>query len=76
MHHYLCLAGADACCPCMYCQVLCIEYPLAPEHRFPAALVETAAAYTWLTQQLQGKHSTVVGGELGAFAAVASKEMS
>lgn len=40
-------------------QVLSVEYPLAPEHQFPAAVVDTAAAYAWLRQQLQQQGSSV-----------------
>jgi hypothetical protein len=41
-------------------QVLSVEYPLAPEHQFPAAVVDTAAAYSWLCQQLQQQGSSAV----------------
>jgi hypothetical protein len=45
-------------------QVLSVEYPLAPEQQFPAAVVDTAAAYTWLCQQLQqqGSSACVIPG--------------
>uniref|UniRef100_A0A383W7S7 Alpha/beta hydrolase fold-3 domain-containing protein n=1 Tax=Tetradesmus obliquus TaxID=3088 RepID=A0A383W7S7_TETOB len=42
----------------LHAVVLSVEYPLAPERRFPAAVVDTAAAYTWLRQQLQQQGSS------------------
>ncbi|WIA35307.1 hypothetical protein OEZ86_003762 [Tetradesmus obliquus] len=42
----------------LHAAVLSVEYPLAPERRFPAAVVDTAAAYTWLRQQLQQQGSS------------------
>jgi acetyl esterase/lipase len=33
------------------CRVLAINYRLAPEHRFPAALDDTLAAYGWMLDQ-------------------------
>ncbi len=33
------------------CRVLCIDYCLAPEHPFPAALEDSITAYRWLLEQ-------------------------
>jgi acetyl esterase/lipase len=33
------------------CKVLCIQYPLAPERPFPAAVASTAAVFAWVGQQ-------------------------
>jgi len=41
------------------CRVLVIDYRLAPEHPFPAALEDTMAAYRWLLEQ-GISHSRVV----------------
>lgn len=46
-HRDLIARIADASC----CRVLAINYRLAPEHRFPAALDDALAAYDWLRAQ-------------------------
>ncbi len=45
------------------CKVLCIDYRLAPEHPFPAALEDTVAAYKWLLDAGYDSAKIVVGGE-------------
>ncbi len=48
-----------------------INYRLAPEHRFPAAAVDVAAAYTWVTQNIENyggdkKRIAIAGESAGA----------
>ena len=46
--------------------VLCIDYRLAPEHPFPAALDDTVAAYRWLLGQgADPRHIAVAGDSAG-----------
>ena len=44
------------------CRVLCIDYRLAPEHPFPAALEDTIAAYGWLLEQGIGNDRIILVG--------------
>ncbi|MGI8655526.1 MAG: alpha/beta hydrolase [Pyrinomonadaceae bacterium] len=39
-------------------RVFALDYPLAPEHRFPAALDNSVAAYRWLLEQ--GLHANMI----------------
>ncbi len=45
------------------CRLLLPEYRLAPEHTFPAALLDARAAYRFLLAQGYGHSRIVVGGE-------------
>jgi monoterpene epsilon-lactone hydrolase len=45
------------------CRVLAINYRLAPEHRFPAALDDAVAAYDWLLSQGVSPENIVVAGD-------------
>jgi len=57
---------ADAACAC----VLIIDYRLAPEHPFPAALDDALAAYRWLLRQ-DPKKIVVMGDSAGGGLALA-----
>ncbi len=45
------------------CKVLAIDYRLAPEHPFPAALDDTLLAYKWLLEQDINFNRFAVGGD-------------
>lgn len=48
------------------CRVLAIDYRLAPEHRFPAALEDAVAAYAWLRGQgLKPRDIALAGDSAG-----------
>lgn len=48
------------------CRVLAIDYRLAPEHRFPAALEDAVAAYAWLRGQgLEPRDIALAGDSAG-----------
>jgi acetyl esterase/lipase len=44
-------------------RVLCIDYRLAPEHPFPAALDDAVAAYRWLLAQGADPHRIAIMGD-------------
>ena len=44
-------------------RALLIEYRLAPEHPFPAAVDDAVAAYRWLLRQGDAPHRIVIGGD-------------
>lgn len=54
MYRLSCAAG---------CRVLAVDYRLAPEHRFPAALEDAFAAYQWLLSQGVDAADTVLAGD-------------
>ncbi len=45
------------------CRVLSVDYRLAPEHPFPAALEDALAAYRWLLDHNYGPSDIVVAGD-------------
>ncbi|MEH2506397.1 monoterpene epsilon-lactone hydrolase [Bradyrhizobium sp. AZCC 1578] len=54
-------------------RVLCIDYRLAPEHSFPAAVEDVTAAYRWLiSQRAEPRHVAFVGESSGGGLALAS----
>lgn len=54
-------------------RVLCIDYRLAPEHPFPAAVEDVTAAYRWLISQCaEPRHVALVGESSGGGLALAS----
>ena len=52
--------------------VLYVEYRLAPEHPFPAAVEDAAQAYNWLTQRMDPAHIAFVGDSAGGGLALAT----
>lgn len=45
------------------CRVLAVEYRMAPEHRFPAALEDACQAYEWLLEQNIDSQKIAVAGD-------------
>lgn len=53
--------------------VLCIDYRLAPEHPFPAAIEDVVAAYRWLISEFaEPRHIAFIGDSSGGGLALAS----
>ncbi|MGP8231487.1 MAG: alpha/beta hydrolase [Methylovirgula sp.] len=54
-------------------RVLCIDYRLAPEHPFPAAIVDVMAAYRWLISECaEPRNVAFIGDSSGGGLALAS----
>ena len=60
------LAGAAGC------RVLTLDYRLAPEHPFPAAVEDSCAAYAWLRGQVPRCQVAMAGDSAGAGLALAT----
>ncbi len=60
------------------CRVVSVEYRLAPEHRFPAAVDDAYDAFVWATRELGGGPVVVAGdsagGNLAAVVALRSRD--
>src|SRR5262249_5103949 len=54
-------------------RVLCIDYRLAPEHPFPAAIEDATAAYRWLIAECaEARHGALLGDSCGGGVVLAS----
>lgn len=50
------------------CQALCVDYPLAPEYPFPAALNDCVKVYKWLISEgTSPKRIVILGDSMGGY---------
>ena len=54
------------------CRALCLDYRLAPEHRFPAALDDCCSAYRWLCERIVPANIALAGDSAGGGLALAT----
>jgi acetyl esterase len=72
-HDQLCRRLANA----SECRLVSVEYRLAPEHKFPAAVTDSYDAFRWATQNFEGEVCVAgdsAGGNLAAVVAQLAKE--
>ncbi|MBV9968983.1 MAG: alpha/beta hydrolase [Xanthobacteraceae bacterium] len=53
-------------------RVLCLDYRLAPEHPFPAALDDAVRAYRWLSARIDPRNIVLMGDSAGGGLAIST----
>jgi len=66
-HRPLCARIADS----SQCNILVVNYRLAPEHRYPVALEDALFSYQWLLKNYPGRSIIVMGDSAGGGLAMA-----
>lgn len=65
-------ALAGRWCRRLGARALMVDYRLAPEHRYPAAVHDCVAAYHWLLTQVPAHHIVIAGDSAGGNLALAT----
>lgn len=65
-------AMAGRWCRRLGARALMVDYRLAPEHRYPAAVDDCIAAYRWLLSQVPAQHIVIAGDSAGGNLALAT----